>query len=237
MTLSSDTDDEADDADQQSESKSAPSPPSEEELRLFREGMRCFQQSDVKRAIQCFDKLVALDDKSCDAYMYRGACYYHLRDAQNTLADYERLVRISPKTPSYWCVQCACVAFLFFDAQSLRRSCLGDAYMNLTDQVDEALRCYERCLSLDPKFAAAYYNRGICSYKKKKVGSWNEPNARRRTKRKESLTLFFFVFVFLFQYEQALNDLQVASRERAARRADLMANAVRSALCNSSRPT
>lgn len=44
---------------------------------------------------------------------------------------------------------------------------MGDAYMNLTDQVDEALRCYEKCLSIDATFAAAHYNRGICRYKLK----------------------------------------------------------------------
>jgi hypothetical protein len=34
--------------------------------------MRFFQQSEVRKAIACFDQVLDIDPTSCDASMYRG---------------------------------------------------------------------------------------------------------------------------------------------------------------------
>jgi acyl-CoA-binding protein/regulator of sirC expression with transglutaminase-like and TPR domain len=115
---------------------------------LFLAGVRHFQHAKVDDAIRCFSQVLELDAGAIDALFYRGACHYHRKDALKTIADFEKLTRLAPTKAAYW-------------------SCLGDAYMNLTDELDEALRCYTRCVDVDSTFAAAHYNRGMCRYKMK----------------------------------------------------------------------
>lgn len=110
--------------------------------------MQAFQSAKVDEAIDLFSQVIALDDSACDAFFFRGACHYHRKDSLATIADYETLTRLAPAKAAYW-------------------SCLGDAYMNLTDELGEALRCYARCIEIDATFAAAHYNRGMCRYKMK----------------------------------------------------------------------
>jgi acyl-CoA-binding protein/Tfp pilus assembly protein PilF len=143
-------DDDADD-DETSANPVAPTSPaqkSQDEQALFLAGVRSFQTSKVDEAIDFFSQVIALDPTACDAFFYRGACHYHRKDSLATIADYEALTRLAPSKAAYW-------------------SCLGDAYMNLTDELGEALRCYTRCIEVDATFAAAHYNRGMCRYKMK----------------------------------------------------------------------
>ncbi len=57
--------------------------------KLFREGVKLFEQSDFIGALANFSKVIAIDERDDDAHFNRGNCYMKLGDTANACKDWE----------------------------------------------------------------------------------------------------------------------------------------------------
>ncbi len=60
-------------------------------------GSLYLDQSDLKKAMDEFNKAIKLDPQYEDAYCVRGVVYDHLKQERNALADFERAIVINPE--------------------------------------------------------------------------------------------------------------------------------------------
>ena len=129
---------------------------------------------DYDRAIEDYNKAIALDPNYADAYNNRGAVYAknslikalldknknpRIADVykNNADEDYDRAIEDYNKAialdPNY----------------ALAYARRGSAYDN-KGQYDRAIEDYNKAIALDPNYAAAYNNRGLAYYKKGNMG-------------------------------------------------------------------
>jgi tetratricopeptide (TPR) repeat protein len=112
-------------------------------LALFKSGDREKHFSEV---IANMEKAIKLNSQYADAYSVRGNAHYELGDVEKAIADYTKAVECCPKNPVY-----------YFERAS--------AYLALEKVSAAVISDFDRAIQLDPKFSAAYANRGWTYYR------------------------------------------------------------------------
>jgi len=109
--------------------------------RLCKIGKKYWDNEDLEKALETFNKAIELDGNNADAYTGRGMTYYDMEKFDLALKDYEKTIKIDPKAPMHYANR-------------------GDVYL-IWEKYDEAMADYERALKLDPKCLGALYHKSM----------------------------------------------------------------------------
>ena len=93
-------------------------------------------------AINCFKKIIEIDNNFADAYYNLGIIYKKLGNIKESINNYNLCININPKK---------------FDAYNN----LGNLYRDKND-FDKAIEKYIQCLEINPEYLIALQNFGIC---------------------------------------------------------------------------
>ena len=93
------------------------------------------------RAIEDYDKAIALNPKNANAYYNRGNAYYNMSEYDRAIKDYDNAIALDPK---------------YADAYGNR----GTSYRN-KGEYDSAIADYDKSIALNPNDAIDYNNRGF----------------------------------------------------------------------------
>ena len=108
--------------------------------KYFRYGVEAYQRGDFDRAIQDYDKAIALNPDDAIAYYNRGIAYGAKGDYARVIHDYDKAIALNPDLA---------------EAYNNR----GNAYRAKGDY-GRAIQDYGKAIALNPDDAEAYYNRG-----------------------------------------------------------------------------
>jgi len=107
---------------------------------LYYTGFAFLNAANYRDAINTFNKAIALNPRSAEAFSNRGLAYNNLGNYDLAIKDYNSAIFLdSQSAQSYW-----------------RR---GISYANVGDD-KHAVLDYQKAIEIDPLFAAAYYNLG-----------------------------------------------------------------------------
>jgi tetratricopeptide (TPR) repeat protein len=98
-------------------------------------------KGDPERAIEDFNRAIALNPKHAKAYNNRGFAYYDKGQIDQAIKDFDKAIALDPK---------------FAIAYNNR----GVAYHG-KESPDRAIEDFDRAIEFDPKYTKAYYNRGL----------------------------------------------------------------------------
>jgi tetratricopeptide (TPR) repeat protein len=110
----------------------------------FYRGNAYGKKKEYDHAIADFNQALQLNPKYAKAFNNRGNAYYNQKEYDRAIKDYNQALQLK-LTPKY-----AAVAFYN----------LGNAYAK-KKEYDRAIADYNQALQLNPKYAAAFYNRGL----------------------------------------------------------------------------
>nr|QNO55444.1 photosystem I assembly protein Ycf3 [Methanosarcinales archaeon ANME-1 ERB7] len=96
--------------------------------------------SEHERAIEDYNKAIALNPNFAGAYNNRGVAYVRLKQHEQAIGDYDKAIALNPS---------------YVEAYSNR----GAAYYGLK-QHEQAIGDYDKAIVLNPNYAEAYSNRG-----------------------------------------------------------------------------
>ena len=115
----------------------------------LKNGIEYSQQGDNDGAIAEFNKAIAADPASADAYYNRGFVYYKKGRFEEAVADCTKAIELNPAAE---------------DAYYNRAL----AYYKQGD-FDEAIADYNKVMQMNPGASDALYGRGLCYYKKNDI--------------------------------------------------------------------
>ena len=116
----------------------------------YKEGVNLYvREKDFTRAIEAFDKALAIDDKLSYAWNDRGICYRELGDNTNALKSHLRAVELAPDNTEY----------LFNLGETLEF--IGVHHKN-NKYLDSAIQTFMMVADLLPNNAAVWHHLGIC---------------------------------------------------------------------------
>jgi tetratricopeptide (TPR) repeat protein len=92
-----------------------------------------------EEALDSFDRCIALEPDSADAYYDRAILYFNLGRYNRAIGDYDKAIELNPNSAA---------------AYNNR----GNAYA-ASHQLQEAIRDYEKAMALEPRSALPYFNR------------------------------------------------------------------------------
>jgi tetratricopeptide (TPR) repeat protein len=98
-------------------------------------------KGDTRTALANLDKVIRLDPKQSEAYFYREIIRRATGDTQGAQEDLRTFYDLGP-TPVVWCE-------------------IGTVMIRMRKDVDAAIDCYNKAISLNTNFAPAYYDRAI----------------------------------------------------------------------------
>jgi len=90
-------------------------------------------------ALDSFDRSIALEPDSADAYYDRAAVYFALGRYDSAIGDYDKVIELNPNSAA---------------AYNNRGNACAAAH-----QLQEAIRDYEKAMALEPRSALPYFNR------------------------------------------------------------------------------
>ncbi|MGD8961584.1 MAG: tetratricopeptide repeat protein [Desulfobacterales bacterium] len=114
-------------------------------LALWQDG----QYSDPNKAKTYWDRAIATNSKTAEAYNNRGLALYNLEQHQQAIVDFNQAIQINPK---------------YAEAFNNR----GNAYYAL-QQYQQAEAQYTESLRLKPKYAKAHLNRGLTYFQMQRI--------------------------------------------------------------------
>jgi len=140
---------------------------------------------EFERALELYDRAVAIDPLHAEAYYKRGNAFNELGRWELALADYDRAISIKSDYAHAYCNRGTVLEHLRRWDQALasydRAIALspGDflAHYNRASALkelgrfDEALASYDRAIELKSDYAAAYFNRGHVQQKLRRYGA------------------------------------------------------------------
>ena len=118
----------------------------ENALDYLNRGKDLYTEGKYDKAIQEFDRALAIDSGLFEGYFYRGVAYRNKGDNDRAIADHTAAIRINPN---------------YADAYNNR----GVAYRKKGDN-DQAIADYNVAIRINPNLADAYSNRGDAYYNK-----------------------------------------------------------------------
>lgn len=107
------------------------------------------QYSDPTKAKTYWDRAIAANSKTAEAYNNRGLAFYNMDQHQQALVDFNQAIQINPK---------------YAEAYNNR----GNAFYAL-QQYQQAEAQYNESLRLKPKYAKAHLNRGLTYFQMQRV--------------------------------------------------------------------
>ena len=107
----------------------------------LKEGNDYFDKGNYSKAIECYDKAIALKPNDAVVYYNKGLTLYNLGKYQEAIACYDKAIELKPNDAVDYCNK-------------------GNALDEL-DRHDEAIACYDKAIKLKPNYADAYYNKGL----------------------------------------------------------------------------
>ncbi len=110
-------------------------------LTYYSEANAFLQKRRFVEAIECYDKVIALEPDHAPTYNNRGNALKNLGRFHEALANYERAIELQPNRPEL-------IANRANALQELER-------------LEEAIACYDSVIALKPDYAEAYSNRGV----------------------------------------------------------------------------
>ena len=114
--------------------------------------------SEHERAIEDYNKAIALSPNFAGAYNNRGVAYVRLKQHEQAIGDYNKAIALNPS---------------YVEAYNNR----GAAYYGLK-QHEQAIGDYNKAIALNPNYAEAYNNRGAAYYglkqHKQAIGDYNK---------------------------------------------------------------
>ena len=139
----------------------------------FNRGLAKIELGDYRGAITDFTKVIELKPKDIFAYDIRGSAKIELGDYRGAINDYSKAMQLDPNEQRYL------VRGIYKSKLGDKRGAITD-YSKATELVHNKIRClargifkykigdylgaindYSKAIELDPKFADAYYNRGL----------------------------------------------------------------------------
>lgn len=93
------------------------------------------------KAIQDFDKAIALDPDDADTYYYRGNSWYTKGEPDKAIRDFDKAIALSPEGADAYCNR-------------------GISW-RAKGEYDKSIQDFNKAIVLNPDFAEAYNNRGI----------------------------------------------------------------------------
>ncbi|NTU52827.1 MAG: tetratricopeptide repeat protein [Chlorobiaceae bacterium] len=109
----------------------------------FTEALSKHHSGDLREAIRLYSKSIDHDSLHVMAYLMRGAAWHKLRQFENAIADYTKVIDLGD--PLFQAVG-------YFNRGVVR---------NLSGQYQEAIPDFSLAISLDKKMSAAFFHRGI----------------------------------------------------------------------------
>jgi len=103
----------------------------------FDQAETLFEEQRFEDAAEEYKKVLALEPKFAQAYLYLGDCYYNMHQEENALPYFKKAIELDPKNPQ-------ALAFL------------GDVYLRLGD-LESAHESYRKSVESDPDYANAEY--------------------------------------------------------------------------------
>lgn len=107
----------------------------------FKAGKAFFKEGRLNDAIEMFSIAVRVSSKHVGTYLYRGASYRELRHYENSIADFDRVLSLNPRS-----------AYAF--------AVCGSSYYTF-GEYRKAMEALENAVKLDPENALAVYCRGV----------------------------------------------------------------------------
>jgi Flp pilus assembly protein TadD len=120
-------------------------------LNQFNMGVYFYNQREISKAIQAYQKVIQMDPAYIEAYNNLGIIYQELGDFENALRSYQKSVEINPQYEKAY----NNLGILFF----------------LKDRYEEALEAFQKALATNPNNIESYINCGILF---KKKGQWDK---------------------------------------------------------------
>jgi tetratricopeptide (TPR) repeat protein len=121
---------------------------------LFRRGAYYFMQGDLDRAVQILTREIARKPQQANPYIFRSACYVHMLQKEQAMADLQRARELAPDNEMCLLLR-------------------GDLYFVDRDY-DSALEWYEKACQLHPTSALPHYGRAIVRKVKKEFQAARE---------------------------------------------------------------
>ena len=127
------------------------SPLASDVLDQFNLGVYSYNQREISKAIQAYQKVIQMDPSYIEAYNNLGIIYQEMGDFENALKSYQKSVEINPRYEKAY----NNLGILFF----------------LKDRYEEALEAFQKALATNPDNIESYINCGILF---KKKGQWDK---------------------------------------------------------------
>ena len=137
------------------------------------------QMGRFEKAIEDYDKSIALNSYFANAYNNRGLDFYEMRQLDRAIADFDHAISLNPAHAAAYYNR-----GLVFDKMGMLDKALADydqaislspddvdAYNNRGQvfsrigQLDRAIADFDHAISLNPAYSEAYYNRGLAFQK------------------------------------------------------------------------
>jgi len=109
-----------------------------EGLNEYNQGVKYVNERQYEKALECFNKSIALDPNYYNAYNGRGYVYNHLAMYEEAIVDFTKAIELKGDEPDY-----------YFNR--------GNAYTYLK-KYDLAIKDYTRVIELDPQHKNGYSN-------------------------------------------------------------------------------
>jgi type IV pilus biogenesis/stability protein PilW len=126
-------------------------PLTSEVLNHFNLGVQFYNEREIPKAIQAYQRAIELDPSYIEAYNNLGIIYQELGDFENALKVYQKAIEINPRYEKAY----NNLGILFY----------------LQDRYEEALESFQKALAINPNNMESYINCGILF---KKKGQWDK---------------------------------------------------------------
>jgi tetratricopeptide (TPR) repeat protein len=196
----------------------------------IKSGVSFFDRREYDKAIEEFDKAIAINPKSSDAYSWRGVSYSNKGDEDASIADQTKAIEINPRNALAYSRRATSFAYKKITARAradleealrldpdnaqLMANC-GNVYKNLGNR-EQALAAYTRSIQINPKYPGFYFNRGdfYCYYEEKYEEAISDYNEGLRLNRNNAEGYYDrgYAYYYLDQYDNALADFDEAIR-------------------------
>ena len=115
------------------------------------EGNEHYYKGEYSKAIEYYDKALAIDSKNVDAWINKGSAFDGLGKYDEAIRCVDKALEIDEKYVNAWRVK-------------------GVVLYSL-GKYDEAIKCYDKALEIDEKYVDAWNNKGIALYS---LGKYDE---------------------------------------------------------------
>ena len=117
----------------------------------FAKGIDAIQNQNYSKAIEYFNKAIAVNPKHAEAYHNRGVAKGRLGEHSEAIKDFNQTIKINPKLA---------------EAYNNRGKAKGEL-----KKYPEAIEDFNKALEINPNYDGIYYNRGLAQYS---LGNYTE---------------------------------------------------------------